>query len=705
MSKGEETSQQESKKIFVCSANEDEGLLQNLEKHLKVLQEQGFIDVYYDRQISLGVEWADEVNKHLDKADIILLLLSRNFVGSGYCYNIVMKLAMARHQTGSARVIPVILRPVDWEDTPIGKLKALPKDAKPITTWTSRDDAFLDVARSVRKLVEELSTKYEVDPLIPAHSEQFNINKAINFPPIWNVPYEQNPFFTGREDVLRRLHKSFRTDKATTLTRRQAISGLGGIGKTQIAIEYAYKFRNEYQAVLWARADSREVLASDFGAIAYLLNLPEKKGRNQGRIIDAVMRWLQDHSEWLLILDNANDVKVVKEFLPSLNTGHILLTTCAQAMGEMAQPVGVEEMEIEKAALFLLYRARLITKNTSLKGTAPDDLDKAKAIVQLMGGLPLALDQAGAYIEETRCSLSDYLNLYQQQHVEMLKRRGGFSDDHPRPVATTWSLSFEKIKAKPASAELLMFCAFLYPDAIPEEIITKGASGLGPILQDTASDLLELNAAIADLLRFSLIRRDPKAKALTIHRLVQSVLKDNMEEDICRQWAERVVRAVNRALPDVDFVTWPYIQQCLPQVQACIALIKKYNIEFPEAARLLTQTGYYLYERSQYAEAEPLYQKAVEMYEQIMGPEHPNLARSLSLLATLYNARGKYIQAEPLYQRALKIQEKTTGTESRDVITSLNDLMELIEMFNDTTFSANLIVHPASVFKNVSGLL
>src|SRR5205823_2904680 len=132
-------------------------------------------------------------------------------------------------------------------------------------------------------------------------------------------PYRRNMFFTGREDILTRLHDTLIAGKTAALTQPQAISGLGGIGKTQTAVEYAYRYGSEYQAVLWAKADSREVLVSDFVGIADLLNLPEKSEQDQNRVVNAVKRWLQANKDWLLILDNADDLAIVSDFLPSAN--------------------------------------------------------------------------------------------------------------------------------------------------------------------------------------------------------------------------------------------------------------------------------------------------------------------------------------------------------------------------------------------------
>src|SRR5205823_2974249 len=131
--------------------------------HVKPLQHEGLIDVWHDRDISVGAEWEREIDEHLKAADIILLLVSPDFMDSDYCYSIEMKLAIERHERGEAIVVPIILRPVDWTGAPFAKLQALPKDAKPITDWVTQDNGFLNVTKGIRKMVKELNTKRSVN--------------------------------------------------------------------------------------------------------------------------------------------------------------------------------------------------------------------------------------------------------------------------------------------------------------------------------------------------------------------------------------------------------------------------------------------------------------------------------------------------------------------------------------------------------------
>ena len=549
------------------------------------------------------------------------------------------------------------------------------------------DDALVDVARGVvdigkgvRTALEERMASPPISPLPPASSMPAQQETSLPAS-AWNVPYVRNPFFTGREELLKQLHENLAQNKAAASTQPQAISGLGGIGKTQTAVEYAYRYRDEYHYVLWVNAATRDELITSFVELAALLNLPERQEKDQLKIVAAVKHWLTTHDEWLLIFDNADDLALVEDVLPSGGKGHLILTTRAHATGTRANSIEVEKMDSQKGMLLLLRRAKVLALDVPLDNAPIADRTAATAIVQEMDGLPLAIDQAGAFIEETQCSVSDYLQRYRQRQAMLLKRRGGSGKDHPEPVATTWSLSFERVEQlDPLAAELLRCCAFLAPDAIPEQMIIDGVSELGTLLHPIAENVLLLDEALGTLLRFSLVQRKRDERTFFIHRLVQAVLRGSIDAQTQRNYAERMVKAINQAFPDVkDYRNWPRCQQYLPHAQVCVSLIITWEFTFPETGRLLNELGYYLDDRAQYEEAKPLYQRTIAIDEETLGPEHPGLATDLNNLALLYQDQGKYEEAEPLYQRAIAIGEKTLGPEHPNLATWLNNLALLYQ--------------------------
>ncbi|MBV9228495.1 MAG: toll/interleukin-1 receptor domain-containing protein, partial [Chloroflexi bacterium] len=717
--------------LFLSYAHEDEALLRQLETHLGLLKQQGVISIWYDRQIAPGTDWATTIDNRLEQAAIILLLISPDFLASDYCYQVEMRRALQLHRAGQARVIPIVLRPTDWKDAPFAHLQALPTDARAITTWSNQDEAFLDVVKGLRRVIEEL-------PL------QTGRRPDLAQPLVWNIPYARNPVFTGREQLLAHLETALQPGKAIALSQPQvqAISGLGGIGKTQIAVEYAYRHRQDYRVILWSRADTHEALVSGYVEIAQLLNLPhdlpQKKERlkgpgiwvlnfyprgwrqryeeemitlleqhtvtpattfdlllgaldahldpsyrtadeqDQSVAVDAVLQWFKMQKQWLFILDNADELALVREFLPPTFGGHILLTTRAQAMGKLAKRIEVETMDADAGALLLLRRAGLIEQDALLEAASPSDPALAKEISQELGGLPLALDQAGAYLEETGSGLCDYLQIYQQHQAEMLKKRGGLLTDHPDSVATTWSLSLERVEQKnKAAAELLRLCAYLAPDAIPQEMLLRGASHLGPLLEPVVSDAFLLGQARETLRAYSLMGYDPRTSTLSMHRLTQAVLRESMDESSRKCWAERALRVVYRALPAVEPTKWSQWEQLVMHAQTCVTWIEQEGFHFPEAISLLEQTGQYLIERAHYSEAEVLLVRAYAMSKQELGADHLEIVRNALTLAALYSTQGKYAQAEPLYQRVLEIHMHQLGPNQPDTAISLNTLAAL----------------------------
>jgi tetratricopeptide (TPR) repeat protein len=396
---------------------------------------------------------------------------------------------------------------------------------------------------------------------------------------------------------------------------------------------------------------------------------------DQRKLVEAVKSWLEGCSQpWLLIYDNADDPLAVEPYLPRSGNGSILLTTRDQAVSAFAAPLSVDTMSLQEGIDLLLKRARCADTASQAEQAA------ARAIVQALDAFPLALDQAGAYIEESECRLVDYLQLYQRHPATLLGRRGRQASQYPDAVATTWAISFAKVEqASPAAADLLRLCAFLAPDQIPEEIISEGAAHRPPALQQAASDPLVFNEMIAELRKYSLVSRLPESHSLRLHRLVQAVQLDTMDLETQRQWAERVVLALYALFPhDPDDVkTWPRCQRLLAQAQACHEMIERYTLQRIEAAHLLHNAGMYLIDHALYEQAEPLYQHALSIKEQELGPEHLDTTATLGNLANLYLEQGQHEQAEALYQRVLAIKERQLGPEHPDTATTLNNVAEL----------------------------
>lgn len=485
--------------------------------------------------------------------------------------------------------------------------------------------------------------------------------------PIWSVPYCRNPFFTAREDILNQIHRGFHTNAESI--RPLALYGLGGVGKTQVALEYAYRFQQEYSTAFWIFSENRETLISGFATIAQILNLPEKNEQEQIIIVQAVRHWFHTHTNWLLILDNISEIEHLKDFIPRITSyGHILITTHIRAIGRLAQPLEVKEFDLESGALFLLKRTGLLDQDaSSFRQSSNAEQILACTISQELGSLPLALDQAGAYIEETQCGLQGYINIYQTHKFELLQKRGTMADDHPEPVLTTWLLSFTKVEQiNPTAADLLRICAFLHPEAIPEDILLKGAMHLGPLLSSTETNILVFNQAIATLLSYSLVRRNNFDKTIFIHRLVCDAVRNNLKQEETYLWSEKVLKMLKANFPQEESTSWDEFEKLIPHITKYIDILWKSNgihlSLIPDLPFLLKRAAIYLYNRARYGEAERLYLITAYIWEQLLGEENnPYLASTFNGLANLYKDLAEMDKAQIFYQNALFIWEKASG--------------------------------------------
>ncbi len=695
-------------KIFFSLAHAplDQSLFGELRKHLAALKLQGLIEMWYDSAISAGSNDSDIIQSYMHRANIIVLLISADFFDSQQCAEVEMQYALERHMIRAAHVIPVLLRPTLWQGLPLEQYSPLPANGKPVSIWDNLDSALVEVAKGIHQVVKEIAARL-TGARRPLKPPQF---------PLYMLPYRRNPFFTDREDILAELHRSFTFEQAPQ-THIQALYGLVGIGKTLLAIEYAYRHQHEYQAILWLNAASRELLSSSIVSLADHLGIPLPDDADEQQRFAVIQQWLRHHDRWLLVLDNLDDFPMLDQLIPLYSSGHVLLITHSQATGPFASAVPVAQMTIEEGALLLLRRAKLIPEQGSRDDASEENFLQATAIAQEVEGYPLALDQAGAYIEETQRSLAAYLKLYRQRQAALLSRRGRFADDHPDPVTTTLAVTFKKIaQVDPHALELLRLFAFLHPEALPDEMIMHGASALTGALHTLASDPLILDDAIATLRRFSLVQHHADSTTLNMQRIVQIVIKKELTNRQQQQLASQAVRLVNAIFPDVLFANWEACERYAPQAQHCAALIRDFQLTLKEGGLLLERLGAYysrrgcyaeaetyltqalrlqerqrhaapletaqtlnslglLYQRqARYHEAEALHQRALGLREHVLGPDDPKTAESLHNLALLYGDQGEYQRAESVYLRVLALEEHAKGAGHLDVASTLNNL-------------------------------
>jgi nuclear transport factor 2 (NTF2) superfamily protein len=259
--------------------------------------------------------------------------VSADFLASDACYEEQMQQGLERQRKGAVQVLPILVRPVALTHAPFASLPMVPTNGKPVTQWSNQEAAWTHITEGIRCVLEgkplpiieegKPEATYRIDnqqvvqgqvtgehneihqqyyapaspPAVPAPTLMAPPGK-----PVWMVPYARNPFFTGREEVLAHLHKQFQQQQAQAVSQPQAMNGLGGIGKTQIAVEYAYRYREEYQQVLWASAETVEGLTTASTQIASRLDLPVQGAQEQEKMVEAVKQWLQEHPDTALSL-------------------------------------------------------------------------------------------------------------------------------------------------------------------------------------------------------------------------------------------------------------------------------------------------------------------------------------------------------------------------------------------------------------------
>ena len=482
----------------------------------------------------------------------------------------------------------------------------------------------------------------------------------------WLVPDAmRSRYFTGRDDFLARLRQQL------VERHRAALSGLGGVGKTQSAIEYAVRNRAEYPGgAFWVNAETIGGLTSGFVAIATTLRLPAAASNDQEQIVKSALAWLNTHEGWLLILDNVDDRLEIQPFVPERGKGDLLITSRETVFAELGVPRALElrDLDTEESERFLLAR-------TGREDADSDDRAAATELATELGNLPLALEQAAAYIAETNAAFADYLSSFRKRRMTLLEKSGELVAHGT--VAVTWAANFEAVeRASLAAADVLRVSALLAPDAIPFELFYKGAPALGGAIVQALADPDELAMAevLRPLARYSLVRSDPAVRVFSVHRLVQEIVRMALAQSERQTYGERAVRALDAAFPEIEYANWAQCEKLVPHV-ASLAGRSDLDDAQPEAAgRLLNRVGHYLYERGRYAEARALWERALTIFERAFGPDHADVAMILSNLGAAYASQGRYAEVQALLERALAIQERALGPDHPYVANSLSVL-------------------------------
>lgn len=481
-----------------------------------------------------------------------------------------------------------------------------------------------------------------------------------------------NRLFTGRREILDRLHAAFQPSQTTPVIDPQALSGLGGIGKTQTAIAYVYEHWKDYSHIFWVSAETVASLNDGLAGLAVELELLEGTPSTKNAALEKMHRWLRDQSDWLLVLDNADDLEMLAPHFPHHHSGRLLLTTRARNTVKWAAPIALNKFWPEEGALLLLRRAGILALRQTLEEASAGVVQAAMELSRELDGLPLALDQAGAYLSGAAISVERYHALYRACGLRLLDSA---TDPEHASVTITFTLALEQMAKRSvfgrAAEEMVRLSAFLAPDAIPEAIFRAYPFDLSHIASPEPDSYPEICAVVC---AYSLAAQNPENRTVTVHHLLQSVTRNTMSLQENCLWIERAVQAVSESTPDFEFEDWSLCDLLLPQWRLCAEYIQDHQIETAQAAYLLYQAGRYLRARALYDEAESLLRMAVEVAERVHGANGRLVADYLDDLACLYRVLDRREDAERLHLRAVMIVEETEGPEHADTGSKLHNM-------------------------------
>ena len=489
-----------------------------------------------------------------------------------------------------------------------------------------------------------------------------------SLPATWNVPHRRSPTFTGRDEELADLHAGLTS--ILPGASFQAISGLGGVGKTQLAVEYAYRHASEYDVVWWLRAEEPALLAADFAELAFALRLRARTEPDQRLAVEAARRWLAQNSGWLLIFDSAREPAHVAPYLATSGAGHGIITSRHASWRGLAIPVALRGLAREDSVSFLLGRS----------GRSDDG--SAEQLAEALGDLPLALAQAAAYMEESGAPINLYLELFEKRRHELL-RRSALGETAPT-VATTWDIAFEEAQSRsPAAGELLRLAAFLAADDIPREGLAPGAEHLPPALAEAVSDPLVLDEAVAALRRCSLV--EAQESTLSVHRLVQAVVRDRLSDEEYAMWAEAAVRVVYEGLSaDLEDAGTgsPDRGRFLPHVRPAADHAEAAGVAREVTEQLLSRAAKFQLETGAFVASRDLLERALSIAEDIHGGGHGHVA---TILTKLSRVLGELDEPEALTyaERALAIDMALYGEDHSSVARDYNNIAKVLRKRRD----------------------
>lgn len=475
-----------------------------------------------------------------------------------------------------------------------------------------------------------------------------------------NLP-GRNRHFCGRDALLDALH----TRVADAVLPVEAVHGLGGVGKTELVLEFAHRFAGDYDIVWWVPAEQPASAAAALADLAVRMGVPANA--DQAGVVAGLFAALRGRDRWLLIYDNAENPVDLTGLLPAGGGGSVLVTSRWSGWGQRAEPLRLDVLTRAESVRFLSHR------------TGRGDPDGLGQLAGLVGDLPLALEEAAAYLEQTGVGVAEYVGLLRARAGELfglapdaatLGASGAEGDQ--RRVATVWSVSLERVTAAaPAAVELLQLLAFLAPTiprgVLPAQSAVVSGSLPGSSLGVVVGDPIGYNTTLAVVGRYSLAELSPDE--IGIHRLVQAVVRARMDPDREREVATCAVAVLDAAFPNAsaEAATLADCERLLPLVPAVCEHAERLAVAGEQAAWLLERAAAYLRARGQYRQALPLVQRAVALTESALGVGHVDALRRRDALARVLRETGDYAAARVESAQVVRRGARALGPDDPDV--------------------------------------